>query len=1123
MSAVELVSATLAASRRPLSLARLRVATGLTRVQLLRCLQTLEEVGDILRDGSRWRSLGATRETPLRPLSSSTQESIRIVRREPEAHARDDSDTTADLEVHDWNAFRRLCKYYVDCLEYEGSGRPVLSVEDLDQRAAMLTVGPSWRDLARGARVVLDAKADTAKVLNAASSAGHRSQLRIAGPIALLRNRRDELHAYPVFTVPVKVERASGRTSVTSEGPARLNEAWLDAQFPKSRADQRENLLIELGLYDEEWTHEGLEVRIGEERTIEQLWHQLLRVRGGEFREIGGPDRLQFRDRLTARSSPGIYNRACLLASSESSFTAGNLAELRELAKAKDADLELTALAAFFGARDQRPDAPASRKSVTFVPEFQPLNPEQRAAVAHSFDQRVTALQGPPGTGKSTVVRHVLAAHALAGQSALFASRNHRALDAVVPRLQAIHPERPLILRLTPPKSDSQSKGDDWLSLLLDVLSRPFDATAGDRIEVNHRRLSDALECRAACESAVREHVEAAERLAAVNARRETLRREASPNALRLAEQGGPRVPLDRIRRLFAQLDQAHSGLVIRAKRAIASYCVTRLHRRELGGSRKDGDTPSCQAAELLAAAEIAACDQDIARLELAARSLPAQAALVESLAHADEKVFQATQQALVVLAESLGGRVPEHFRAQLANIRGELGRKRSGGSLHKLSPGLREAVERAFLQSLDVFPLWACSNLSVRSKIPLAPAAFDLVVIDEASQCDIPSCIPLLYRAKRALIVGDPMQLRHIGSVAQEAEDRMRDQHQLSATTFGRYRHSTNSIWEPAHAAATGYAGSSYMLKEHWRCHPAIAGYFSRLFYDGKLRVRTQEEAYPPVVRGGKRLRGIEWTHVAGGSESVSGGSRTHAPQVEAIVNEIVRVHDVGFEGTIGVVTPFRAHASRIMDATAKRVPREALQKWRFISETADGFQGDERDLILFGLVGGPGPDDTPAFYLRERNRFNVAVSRAKSLLHVFGDLNWARESGESILTALVDAYEKSQKAADSPVRTELIGPVWEPRLADAMQRAGFEFYQQYRTCGFYLDFAIIRDGLKLDIEVDGETYHRGAEGDRRTEDIRRDQTLKAAGWQVERFWVYELRENMEGCITRIRERLEK
>ncbi|MCX8024466.1 MAG: AAA domain-containing protein, partial [Thermanaerothrix sp.] len=78
----------------------------------------------------------------------------------------------------------------------------------------------------------------------------------------------------------------------------------------------------------------------------------------------------------------------------------------------------------------------------------------------------------------------------------------------------------------------------------------------------------------------------------------------------------------------------------------------------------------------------------------------------------------------------------------------------------------LRAIVHERFKAAQRVFPIWATTNLSARQSFPLAGALFDLVVIDESSQCDIASALPLLYRAKRIAIIGDPRQLRHVATI---------------------------------------------------------------------------------------------------------------------------------------------------------------------------------------------------------------------------------------------------------------------------------------------------------------------------------------------------------------------
>ncbi|MDD5706030.1 MAG: DUF559 domain-containing protein [Kiritimatiellae bacterium] len=96
------------------------------------------------------------------------------------------------------------------------------------------------------------------------------------------------------------------------------------------------------------------------------------------------------------------------------------------------------------------------------------------------------------------------------------------------------------------------------------------------------------------------------------------------------------------------------------------------------------------------------------------------------------------------------------------------------------------------------------------------------------------------------------------------------------------------------------------------------------------------------------------------------------------------------------------------------------------------------------------------------------------------------------------------------------LIGPIWEPQFAQLLWDRGIPVIQQYATCGRFLDIGLVSQKGKLDIEVDGEC-HRDASGMRKVSDIERDLTLIAQGWRIKRFWVYQLRENMDGCVEEV------
>ena len=76
------------------------------------------------------------------------------------------------------------------------------------------------------------------------------------------------------------------------------------------------------------------------------------------------------------------------------------------------------------------------------------------------------------------------------------------------------------------------------------------------------------------------------------------------------------------------------------------------------------------------------------------------------------------------------------------------------------------------------------------------------------------------------------------------------------------------------------------------------------------------------------------------------------------------------------------------------------------------------------------------------------------------------------------------------------------------------------YTVDQYDLDFALFGSGeCKLDIEVDGELYHRDWDGELCRQDQIRNQRLIEMGWDVMRFWVYEIRDDLEGCRARVNE----
>jgi len=261
--------------------------------------------------------------------------------------------------------------------------------------------------------------------------------------------------------------------------------------------------------------------------------------------------------------------------------------------------------------------------------------------------------------------------------------------------------------------------------------------------------------------------------------------------------------------------------------------------------------------------------------------------------------------------------------REALANLRSGIqnwGPDRFGKELKKHFPLIMRA-----------FPLWSVSNLSARSALPLVPALFDLVVVDEASQCDIPSVVPLLARTKRAVFAGDPMQLHHVSTLDAVVDRTLLEQHGLTDAQVQRFTYRVNSAFELADANASVPDTARVRLDLHFRSHDLIADYCNEAFYEKTLHVVTATERLNIPHSVGP---GIHWTHVAGRLEPGQTGAWC-ADEIEAIRRELIKLAAGGYRGTIGVVTLFKQQMIRLtiqritLRASSAQSPAPKMRLW--------------------------------------------------------------------------------------------------------------------------------------------------------------------------------------------------
>ncbi|MBK6507284.1 MAG: hypothetical protein IPG02_16915 [Ignavibacteria bacterium] len=254
-------------------------------------------------------------------------------------------------------------------------------------------------------------------------------------------------------------------------------------------------------------------------------------------------------------------------------------------------------------------------------------------------------------------------------------------------------------------------------------------------------------------------------------------------------------------------------------------------------------------------------------------------------------------------------------------------------------------------------------------------------MIIDEASQCDIASALPLLFRAKRAVIIGDSKQLTHISKINERQDMELLEKFNLQ-DDYLSWSYAGNSLFGLAQSICSG--DDIVVLKDHHRSHADIINFSNREFYDSTLRVATKYEIHKPLQNEPK----LRWINVEGSVVSPHSGGSLNEQEAEAVLNELRRIVDTGYNGTIGVVTPFNAHAARIRDLVHNDIQlSDKLINRDFIADTVHKFQGDERDIMIFSPVISNGIGRGSIFFLsRSGNLFNVAITRARAALIVVG-----------------------------------------------------------------------------------------------------------------------------------------
>ncbi len=408
------------------------------------------------------------------------------------------------------------------------------------------------------------------------------------------------------------------------------------------------------------------------------------------------------------------------------------------------------------------------------------------------------------------------------------------------------------------------------------------------------------------------------------------------------------------------------------------------------------------------------------------------------------------------------------------------------------------------FKPLLSAFPCWCVTTYAISNSLPLKPALFDVVIIDEASQCDIASAFPILYRAKKAVIVGDDKQLPHLSFLEKAKEQSFLNQYNIEDRYQLLWRFRVNSMFD----VANYYSTSPVLLDEHFRSPKPIIDFSNKEFYGSRIKVmKPYLDAVSPV----------ELVEVK--DAKVDSDITRNSAECEAIIKKVQDIiyndekQEIFEPTSIGVISPFRGQVELIKKAVLRVFPQTIIERHQIEVGTAHTFQGDEKDIMLMSWTIAANSHSQSLVFLQKPNLFNVAITRARKRL-----INFISKPVNELPEGLLRDYLEFVKNQELEImnRKDFFKNDFEKEVFEAIKeeftthkiQAGVEF------AGVNADIIIDE---KLIVEIDGIEDSVEA----RYSDIKKQAIMERIGYEVVRISKREWLLSIEASLDKIRSSL--
>jgi len=370
-----------------------------------------------------------------------------------------------------------------------------------------------------------------------------------------------------------------------------------------------------------------------------------------------------------------------------------------------------------------------------------------------------------------------------------------------------------------------------------------------------------------------------------------------------------------------------------------------------------------------------------------------------------------------------------------------------------------------------DIFPVWAVRKQVVPFLLPCVAQSFDLVIIDEATQCRVDDSLSLMFRAKKILVVGDDKQtVLQKQSVIDDYlfKDHELDEH-LRSTQARGFKGGGSNIFN----LVKSIKQASVMLDEHYRCPAEIIEFSNKYVYDNELKImkwRLPEHASSVEVDYSER--GIEVSKKATRGKFKGIETEMLDRFMAYVVSTVKKI-----EKTTGKKIDINTDVALCYfllknEPYVKSIKDHYLRKLNRGNDLLDGagaaLQGKERDYIFYlwdvsryNVGSFKQGDDAD----KRKGELNVLMSRPKkkAFHFLFRDFEELDHSRTNITRYLWDVYNHQQDAKNSPslidsslgeatLRESLLGSMLQFTLQHSSKRSSHELRQNVQQGG--IDF---------------------------------------------------------------------